>query len=149
MQSPPPPEKKGNEEQENGAEDQEEDQEEEEEIKGIKEEDITFVRVLQKWGKCLLSPSQTEIMKKNKKAALKDMIAQLAARGYGEYNEAKIKKKVENMKSRLKIKIDKKKTGNLRIVLKPAEKLLMEILDATENPSISRLKCKFYLSFCI
>lgn len=103
--------------------------------------DLTFVKVLKKYGRALLLKSQTPDAKKKKTEALAAMEERLNAIGF-EYPATKIKKKLENMKSRVKKKIDSKKTGNERIVLKPAEQLLLNALDAEDNPGISRLKCK-------
>lgn len=61
-------------------------------------------------------------------------------RGF-EYTEIQVKKKLENMKTRLKKKIDKNKTGNVPIVLSKSERMLMDILDGNDNPSINRLSC--------
>lgn len=103
-------------------------------------EDMIFVQILHKFGKPLLQKSQAPLSKIKKKAAIEQVVNCLKERGFS-YNEQKTKKKVENMKTRLKKKIDRKKTGNVPIVLKKHEKLLMEILDGTDNPSISRVKC--------
>lgn len=114
-----------------------------EEDAGGNNDDLTFLRVLKKSGKCLVEKSQTPAMKEKKKTALKEMTVQLLDRGL-EFNENQIKKKVENMKARLKKKIDSKKTGNVPIALTGTDKLLMDILEGNENPSITRLKCKYY-----
>nr|CAH7753882.1 unnamed protein product [Callosobruchus chinensis] len=52
--------------------------------------------------------------------------------------EAQIMKKVNNMKTRLKKKIDLEKTGNVPIILSEWQKLLNEILEGDSNPSIKR-----------
>lgn len=103
--------------------------------------DLAFIKMLQKHGRALLLKSQTPTAKKKKNEAVDVMMQQLGEIGFV-YSAAKIKKKIENMKTRVKKKIDSKKTGNERIVLKPAEKLLLDALDAEDNPGISRLKCK-------
>nr|CAH7737868.1 unnamed protein product [Callosobruchus chinensis] len=52
--------------------------------------------------------------------------------------EGQIMKKVNNMKTRLKKKIDLKQTGNVPIILSEWQKLLNEILEGDSNPSIKR-----------
>lgn len=105
------------------------------------DEDFVFVSLLKKHGSSLLEKSQAPNAKIRKKEAIQVLIPLLAEKGYI-YTETQIKKKIENMKSRLKKKIDSKKTGNEKINLKTSEKLLMDILDGYDNPSISRLACK-------
>lgn len=110
------------------------------------DEDFVFVNLLNKYAKILLTKSQTPGAKVKKKNAMEKLISRLASFGFT-YTEAKAKKKIENMKSRLKKKIDSKKTGNLPINLKPFEKILMDALQGNDNPSISRLKCNYYFHF--
>lgn len=105
------------------------------------DDEMIFVKCIQKVGKVLLHKSQTPAYKTKKKEALAKMIERLASHGITT-TENKVKKKMENMKSRLKKKIDMKKTGNIPIVLKPWEKMYFDILDGIENPSIGRLACK-------
>lgn len=53
----------------------------------------------------------------------------------------KILKKFDNMKTRVKVKADTKKTGNKKIVLKPWEEELLKFIKGNlDNPSIVRLK---------
>lgn len=108
-------------------------------------EDVIFVKMINKYGKPLLQKSQTPTAKAKKRQSMDQIVKHLSDAGL-QYTESQIKKKMENMKTRLKKKIDSKKTGNVPIQLKPAEKILMDALDGTENPAISRLKCK---CFCI
>lgn len=110
------------------------------------DEDLVFVKLLNKYGKILLSKSQTPTAKLKKKGAMDEFVSRLASFGFV-YTEPKAKKKIENMKSRLKKQLDTKKTGNIPIVLKPFENILMDALDGFDNPSISRLKCKYFYFF--
>lgn len=105
-------------------------------------EDVTFVKMINKYGKPLLQKSQTPSAKAKKKQCMDQIVKHLSVAGL-QYTENQIKKKMENMKTRLKKKIDSRKTGNVPIQLKPAEKMLMDALDGTENPAISRVKCKY------
>lgn len=109
-------------------------------------DDVLFVKTVLKYGKPLLQKSQTPAYKEKKMKALKNMIEHLADSGY-RYTEVQVRKKIENMKSRLKKKIDAKRTGNTPIELKVAEKLLMEAMDGVDNPAIGRLKCGILLYF--
>nr|CAH7714428.1 unnamed protein product [Callosobruchus chinensis] len=51
--------------------------------------------------------------------------------------EGQIMKKANNMKTRLKKKIDLKQTGNVPIILSEWQKLLNEILEGDSNPSLN------------
>lgn len=102
------------------------------------DEDLVFVKLLNKHAHILLSKSQTPGSKVKKKGAMDLFIRRLASFGF-KYTEAKAKKKMENMKTRLKKKIDSKKTGNVPINLKPFEEVLMGALQGKDNPSITRL----------
>lgn len=120
--------------------------EEEEEGDGqldAKDEDFIFVQVLKKHGKVLLEKSQTPAIRSKKKVAEENVNRELAKFGVL-YTDLQTKKKIENIKGRLKKKLDSKKTGNIPVNLKPHERLLADLLDYTDNPSISRLRCKFF-----
>lgn len=51
-------------------------------------------------------------------------------------------KKINNMKTRLKEKTDKKKTGNKKIVLKEWQKILLQAMAGDSNPTIAQLPGK-------
>lgn len=103
-------------------------------------DDTGFVESLENCGRVLLHKAQTPAMRKKKQAAIEAMMADLRARFGVDYTQQQVKKKVDNLKTRLKSKVDAKKTGNLRITLSKADKMLMDLLDAADNPSISQLK---------
>lgn len=53
-----------------------------------------------------------------------------------------IDKKIQNIKHRMKTKIDMKKTGNCpKQKLTVAETKMFEMLDGIDNPSIAKLPC--------
>lgn len=109
-------------------------------------DDVIFVTISQKCGSALLEKSQTPAIRAKKKVAIKSMIKHLSDRGLP-HTEIQVKKKLENMKSRLKKKVDTKKTGNLPITLKPWEKILFDTMHGIDNPSIGRLKCGYRFFF--
>ncbi|KAJ4448083.1 hypothetical protein ANN_10095 [Periplaneta americana] len=54
-------------------------------------------------------------------------------------SEKQLKKKVQNMKAEVKKKTDKTATGNKKIVLKPWEKELLDLLTSNQNPVFSKI----------
>lgn len=122
----------------------EEDKENDVPIEDAGDDDFIFMKVLSNYGKVLLEKAQTPTLRLKKKQATEMISQQLSSLGIL-YSDAQIKKKLENLKSRLKKKIDVKKTGNVPITLKPHERLLADMLNYTTNPSISRLSCNFSL----
>lgn len=110
----------------------------------MKMNDLTFVLLVEKYGKPLLSKSQTPSMRTKKASALNELSQQMLMQFGFSMAEAQIKKKINNMKSRAKVKSDTKKTGNKPIVLSKAEAKLLDLLHATENPSITSLSCECF-----
>lgn len=106
-----------------------------------KVDDLKFVNLVEKCGKVLLAKSQTPAMRAKKSNALAEMSKQMILQFGSPMSEAQVKKKLNNMKTRAKTRADLKKTGNKPIILSKAEKKLLELLDSSENPSISNLKC--------
>lgn len=125
-----------------GDEEDEEKMDDDDEVDGDEgDEDVVFVKCLSTLGRPLLQKAQTPAWKAKKKDAVAKMIGHLAKRRM-EYSDVQLRKKVENMKSRLKKKVDTKKTGNIPIELKPWEQTLFDAMDGVDNPSIGRLACK-------
>lgn len=88
----------------------------------------------------VFSKSQTPTVRDAKNKALKN-IRQEIMRQFGKtFTESQIIKKINNMKSRLKKKTDKKATGNKVINLKSWEKKLYDILKGETNPTIAKMK---------
>lgn len=103
--------------------------------------DLNFVKVIESVGKCLLQKSQTPPMKKKKSQALAKVISVCLDKFGASLSEKQAKRKLDNLKSRVKQKIDRKKTGNLPINLNEADQLLLNLLDAEENPSMQQVPC--------
>lgn len=116
-----------------------------EEDGSIRFNDLNFVKIIESFGKCLLQKSQTPAMKKKKKQALTKVISECSSKFGVVLTEQQAKRKLDNLKSRVKLKIDRKKTGNLPISLNEADQLLLNLLDAQENPSIVQVPCKYSL----
>lgn len=108
----------------------------------IRFNDSSFVQIIQSVGKCLLQKSQTPTMKK-KKQALKDVVAECLSEFGVTLSEQQARRKLDNLKSSVKTKIDRKKTGNVPINLNEADQLLLNLLDAEENPSIVQVPCQY------
>lgn len=104
--------------------------------------DLNFVKIIKSVGKCLLEKSQTPAMKNKKKNALKLVVSECLSKNGVQLTEQQAKRKLENLKMRVKAKTDAKKTGNKPIILNSADKLLLHLLNAEENPSITQLSCK-------
>lgn len=109
--------------------------------------DLNFVKIIQSVGKCLLQKSLTPAMKIKKKQAMKDVVSECLSTFGIVLTEQQAKRKLDNLKARVKTKIDRKKTGNLPIVLNEADELLLNLLDAEENPSITQLPCNYLLFY--
>lgn len=103
-------------------------------------EDLIFLKVINMYGKILLDKAQTPSMRLKKKSAMDKVCEELPKKGII-LNAAQIKKKLENLKARLKKKMDFKKTGNEPLNFKDHESFLAKMLNYIENPSISRLPC--------
>lgn len=110
----------------------------------IRFNDLNFVKIIKSVGQCLLQKSQTPPMKKKKKQALQNVVSECLSKFGTALTEQQAKRKLDNLKSRVKTKIDRKKTGNLPIKLNDADELLLALLDAEENPSITQVSCKHF-----
>ena len=97
-----------------------------------------FVTLL-KNHKILLCKSQKPDIKEKKTAALTTLAKELSVNTGKEQSEAKIAKKIANMKKRFKEKFDKNKTGNKKMIMKPWEELFGKLLHADENPVFNRI----------
>ncbi|KAJ4437801.1 hypothetical protein ANN_13739, partial [Periplaneta americana] len=87
----------------------------------------------------ILEKSQVPEMKRKKEAAIKDMI-KLFEENFGTpINSRQLLKKINNMKTRLKKKNDKNRTGNKPIILNTWEKELFTLLQGDTNPVISKI----------
>lgn len=93
----------------------------------------------------ILEKSQVPAMKKKKSAVLTEIVKEYVSL-FGKEMEIKtFMKKVNNMKTRLKNKTDKNKTGNKTIRLLSWEKVMLKAMDADINPVLSRVPGKKYI----
>lgn len=102
---------------------------------------------------------KTQIPQKKtlKDEALRQSVLELERQLGKPLTSSQLMKKVNNMKTRLKSKVDKNKTGNKKIVLCQWEKILHELMDGEDNPTISKipgkyvfyLTCLYYTNICI
>lgn len=101
------------------------------------EEADYIVNVLSKHP-VLLSKSSTPVVKKKKEAAIAALCAELEMRTGKLFETGKTSKKIANMKTRMKGKVDRNRTGNRPIKLLPWESRLARIMDADSNPTMSQ-----------
>lgn len=93
----------------------------------------------------ILEKSQVPAMKKKKSAALTEIVKEYVSL-FGKEMEIKaFMKKVNNMKTRLKNKTDKTKTGNKPFRLLSWEKVMLKAMDADINPVLSRVPGNKYI----
>ncbi|XP_022910533.2 uncharacterized protein [Onthophagus taurus] len=84
---------------------------------------------------------KTQIPQKKtlKDEALRQSVLELERQLGKPLTSSQLMKKVNNMKTRIKSKVDKNKTGNKKIVLCQWEKMLHELMDGEDNPTISKI----------
>ncbi|EAT32987.1 AAEL014757-PA [Aedes aegypti] len=102
--------------------------------------DVEFATALQRFGSVLLMKSQTPQLKKKKSDAVKEIIMHFLIEKGINMTEKQVLKKVNNMKSRIKTKTDKKATVNRKINLNPGEKIMYDLLGAEDNPAVAKVK---------
>lgn len=83
------------------------------------------------------------------KAALKKMTEHLQLEYGIDMTGAQIKKKLNNLKTRLKQRTDLKKTGNISIILTQPEGKLFDLLGGVDNPSVAPVACRFFRIYLI
>lgn len=93
----------------------------------------------------ILEKSQVPAMKKKKTAALTEIVKEYVTLFGKELDIKAFVKKVNNMKTRLKNKTDKNKTGNKPIRLLSWEKVMLKAMDADINPVLSRVPGEKYI----
>lgn len=94
----------------------------------------------------ILTKSQIPHIKNKKNEALKHAATEIERKIGKPLTVSQLMKKVNNMKTRLRNKVDKNKTGNKKIVLKQWEKILHELMDGEENPTIGKIQGKILFS---
>ena len=103
------------------------------------ENSLVFLATSLKMYPDALTKSQIPEAKKKKEAAL-ESIKNMYECNFGHpISTAQMMKKINNMKSRLKKKVDKNQTGNKPIILNSWEKELYGLLEGDTNPTISRI----------
>lgn len=93
----------------------------------------------------ILEKSQVPAMKQKKTAALTEIVKEYVTLFGKEMDIKAFMKKVNNMKTRLKKKTDKNRTGNKPIRLLFWEKVMLKAMDADINPVLSRVPGKKYI----
>lgn len=88
----------------------------------------------------LLEKSNTPEMKSKKADALKEVCTSLTVLLGRPFDADRIKKKIANLKMRVKTKSDRNRTGNRPICLSKWERTLLDLLKAEENPTFTRLE---------
>lgn len=97
---------------------------------------MEFVRIL-KDNAVLLNKSQVPGVKKQKTEAMARLIKQYQKKTGLKMCDKQVYKKLNNMKTDVKGKADKTRTGNRPIHLKAWEKEFLDLVDAESNPTIS------------
>ena len=101
-----------------------------------------FVDILAQYP-VVFDKSQLPSIKKQKSDAFSSMRQTILEKFNMNITEKQVSKKLRNMKTRLKTKLDNMRIGNKKIKLKPWEKKLYQtILQEENNPSVSRIKGK-------
>lgn len=97
----------------------------------------------------LLSKSQLPNEKAKKEKSLLEVVELYEVHLGLRISQQQLKKKINNMKSRLKKKTDKQKTGNKRITLHEWEKVLYKILEGDDNPTINKIPGRYLSHLCL
>ncbi|KAF5295039.1 hypothetical protein FQR65_LT10592 [Abscondita terminalis] len=100
---------------------------------------VQFVSVIEKFP-ILLEKSNIPDVKRKKANAVSEIKGKLAVEFGIELNETQIWKKLNNLKTRIKRKTDKKQTGNRKIELKDWERRFFKYIEGEINPSICKVK---------
>jgi hypothetical protein len=102
-----------------------------------------------KENKILFNKSQVPRIKKEKEEALKNLAEHYEKIFNVSTTTKQLVKKLSNMKVEVKKKFDINRTGNRKIVMKPLEKLLLEMLEVENNPIFTRIPGKICACFFI
>uniref|UniRef100_A0A0A9X6D2 N-acetylmuramic acid 6-phosphate etherase n=1 Tax=Lygus hesperus TaxID=30085 RepID=A0A0A9X6D2_LYGHE len=103
------------------------------------EAQVVFVRLL-KDNRVVLNKSQLPGMKAKKAAAITNIIEAVYKRTGQRLDEKQVMKKINNMKSKVKMKSDATRTGNKQIKLAQWEQLFLDILNEQDNPTVTLIK---------
>ena len=97
----------------------------------------------------LLNKSQLPAIKAKKVLAMTSAEEKLRELGHIFTQKDGLGKKISRMKADVKLKSDKKKTGNEKIVLKEWEKILLDLMGGESNPTISQLSVCIINQICV
>ncbi|KAJ4428706.1 hypothetical protein ANN_25699 [Periplaneta americana] len=100
-----------------------------------------FIKILEQHP-IIFSKSQLPDVKTMKSKAIHDIKIKIQTQFNINLTDQQLSKKIQNMKARLKSKIDVKRIGNQPIVLKDWERKLLDIMQGRTNLAIGRLKGK-------
>lgn len=95
----------------------------------------------------LLSKSQVPEMKEKKAKAIEVAKEELFKTIGKRFDSKVVQKKIANMKTRVKSKADRNKTGNRKIKLLDWEEKFLKLMEHDENPVFTRVKGKEVISF--
>lgn len=112
------------------------------EADSIKEESLgdqlNFVTLLQKY-KVILQKSQIPSVRKAKEESLRKLQQEWELETGKLIHEKQLIKKIHNMKSKIKLKTDKSRTGNKRIKLNKWEQALFKLMEGDTNPTCVKI----------
>lgn len=106
---------------------------------------LTFVTILEDF-KIVLDKSLTPSNKSAKEAALKELLYYYNKNTRHNLDLKQIKKKINNMKSKVKRLTDLKKTGNKKIKLNEWQQKFYNLWNGDENPVIQKVPGKYQSS---
>lgn len=114
-----------------------------EEESAVNEDDkgkqLNFVEIIVKYP-VLFDKSQLPIVKEKKSKAAQKAIEDLKTLHCQIYTEKTLMKKLSRIKNDVKIKSDRNKTGNKKVILKIWEELVLKLLGANDNPTICQVQ---------
>lgn len=112
------------------------------------DQQAVFVSLLKEYP-VLFEKSQTPAVRKLKNEKL-EHFKEIYERTFAvPITVSQLIKRINNLRSRLKVKTDTKRTGNRRIILKAWEKELLKLMQGDSNPAINKIpgRYKIYLFF--
>lgn len=109
------------------------------------ESQMGFVTILRDFP-IVFSKSQTPAVRQSKLQAIELIKKQWELNFGSQITTTQMYKKINNMKTRLKIKTDINRTGNKKIVLQDWEKILLEIMEGDTNPVLAKIPGKLIFS---
>lgn len=105
------------------------------------EDQAKFIAIIKDYP-VVLEKSHLPSSKQKRSKAIGEIQMRLETEAGVSLDGNQILKRFNNMKTRVKAKVDTNKTGNKKIVLKPWEEELQKFIEGDSNPAIVRLKGK-------